>query len=714
MEFLRIAEEALLCKDSERAGLVNTQELRTARRSRLIADQLIDEKGQFSETAAKFLLSHLHLPIYAPFDLIFQEHVKHVIQLFMNDSNARLRLRQLSFPLANPYVEKVIRHCLLLREGAKLEKRHISQAVVAALLTLLRQSVGSCFATAPLIIAQQEETGFLFQDLYDLITRGFLKRVIDGEEMKAPISTKTGHGDLLKTTGIHAHLDPALKFILGSDIQPGLSIQELIHRKFSPHEAKEAEELFKAHVQSPLLKCYEYTVATFSDWKTDFYRWNMFTGLGLAQEEAGGIGEKLYSALSEKLDKTNAVLAGLQEEIERGMDGLRAIEALLKNAYDLEKIRRLKNEFKYKEHGVILNEEEYQRERKKGELLAKGFKFLIEQFIQLFPFYFQEVFDPEMVDEEGAIYEDRPAGFRLIYKHGRLDPSVWTMIYDETDYKNALIDFFKIIEPTLTAAWGLEAGRELISQMIDQVIERIQDPIFIQTAIERTERMHREALSEKTPRKPWAYISGGNVESVVKCYYSRIQDLMRHQFFPSAPLELCVGLIEFMKDMPYPEASQGLLMQSPTHAFVLRPRLEPFYKAWQERGNTFTYVRDEVVERSKAFYDTIHLSPKEIEWILGPIPVQGKTIQELYQEVEEKFPTYLPLFEERLMTLLLSKGAPRPLIFADSNWGSDFFAFLVSPHTGELELWRFDGQIARPLPSWKDHFNKKAWSILLF
>lgn len=715
MELLRIAEELKLCKDSEKAGLIDVQEYRTARRSRSIAGLVIDANGHFAEDKANFFLETLDLPVYGPFDTFFLEHVRNVIEFFLKDKNARLRLRQLSFPLASPFVERLIRHSLLLRVGDKLEKRSISQAVLIALLTFLRQSVGSCFATAPLIIVQQEKIEFLLQDLFDLITRGFLRRVIEGEEMKAPISTKTGHGDVLKIIGPQGHLDPALQFILAGKIRPGMTILQNIQTTLPPDAAFEAEELFKAHVQSPLLKCYEYTVATFSDWKTDFYKWNMFHSLGLNHEEKGGIGEKLYTALSAKLDKTNEELAKLQDEIERGMDGLRATEALLKNASSIDQIRRLKNEMKYKEHSLGLNEEEYHLARKKGEQLSKFFKFFTEQLIQFFPFYFQEVYDPEMFEEVGAVYEDRPAGFRLLYKHGRIDPTVWTMIYQENDFKSALINFFQIIEPSLTSAWGLDAGRELIREMVDEAIERIQDPIFIQTAIERTKKMHLEALGETSPRKPWAYISGGSAESLVKCYFSLNRSLTKFELFPSAPIDLCLGLIELMKDMPYQITNKmekspltGLLMISPSHAFVFKPGLSPFLEAWQDKGNTFTYLRDEVIEKARSFYDTVVLSPQEIY----SLELEGKTIRDLYQEVRSKFPHMLPLFEERLMSLLLANGAPRPFVFADSNWASDFLAFVVSPETGELEIWRYDGFTARPLHSWKGHFNKKAWSVV--
>jgi len=720
MEFLRIAEELKLCKRCERANLVEVQHYRITRRSRLIANEVIDEKGHFSEKNAQKLLQNLNMPTYGPFDSFFTEHVKNVLTLFLESNSARIRLRQLSFPLANPYVERLIGYSLLLKKGDKLEKRAISQAVLIALMTFLRQSVGSCFATAPLIIVQQEQIGFLLEDLYDLITRGFLKRVIEGEEYKVPISIKTGHSDLLKIIGPEGILDPTLEFIFGKDIESGLRILDLINKKLPEDKAKDAEELFKAHSQSPLLKCYEFTVASFSDWKTNFSQWNMYTSLGLSHEEEGGIGEKLYTALNEKLERINDEINSTRDEIERGNESLRLTQTLLRNAHSIDKIRRLKTELQYKEHNLLLNEENYHEQVKKSEQFAKFFQFLIDQFLQFFPFYFQEVYDPEMFEEQEEVYEDRPAGFRLLYKHGRYDPTVWTMIYNENEYKDALINFFQIIEPIVTTACEFEEGKELVKEMIDQVIERVQNPIFIQTAVKRTTQMHQEKLNEYAPRKPWAYISGGNLESLVKCYFNLGKNLTQSSLEPNDPLELCVGLIELMKDLPYTVTAtfetsplKGLLMVNPVHAFVLKPGLEPFSHAWQFRGNTFTYLRDEIIEKAKQWYINTPLNLDEIIFILEPLgidPIQG-SIKEIYSQVRKNQPEKFPYFQERFLTALIAKGAPSPFVFADSNWVCDFLAFIVNPETYLLEIWRFDGRIARPLNSWKEHFNKQKWTV---
>ncbi len=59
---------------------------------------------------------------------------------------------------------------------------------------------------------------------------------------------------------------------------------------------------------------------------------------------------------------------------------------------------------------------------------------------------------------------------------------------------------------------------------------------------------------------------------------------------------------------------------------------------------------------------------------------------------------------------------PSPLFFADTNWFQFYFGFIVSPGTGELELWRLEPSSGRgfPMTSWKkwlDEENKSSWNI---
>ena len=76
--------------------------------------------------------------------------------------------------------------------GAMIELAQTRRAVLSALLTKLRQSVGSCFATAPAIIIQAEQIHQFLSDIEEIFRLGGLKRTIQGEEYFVPTKSELG------------------------------------------------------------------------------------------------------------------------------------------------------------------------------------------------------------------------------------------------------------------------------------------------------------------------------------------------------------------------------------------------------------------------------------------------------------------------------------------------------------------------------------------
>jgi len=61
---------------------------------------------------------------------------------------------------------------------------------------------------------------------------------------------------------------------------------------------------------------------------------------------------------------------------------------------------------------------------------------------------------------------------------------------------------------------------------------------------------------------------------------------------------------------------------------------------------------------------------------------------------------------------------PAPHIFADSNWTHSYFAFVVHPGSGELDLWRVDylGLEGAPMSEWRgwlDGSTQEPWQVLV-
>lgn len=594
MDFSRITEDSELCKKCYEAGILEIEQLRICRFSDFIANYVINEKGEFNENLAKEVIEKFQIKAYGEFDLAYPSHVKKILELFFQ-KNIQLKLRQLSFPLANRWVERIIGK----------EKRDIGVSLLKALLIFLRQTVGSCFATAPLILVQTNEPEFLFHDLYDLVTRGFLKRVVDGVEYKVPISIKTS---------------------------------------------------WNLEFESPLLRCYEYTVASFADAKAEVYKWNVTTALGIDTKEEGGIGEAIFKLLQEKLDLLNKEIEDLSKELFHAEDLYKTAEVFFRSAKNEDEARRLEMQAKSEAHHFYVVKDMIEEKKEKGEKIAGFYPFFIEELLRLFPFYFQEVFDPEMQKGSGEILEDRPAGFRLLFKHGKSDPTAWTMIYQEKEYIQALEEFFRLAEVDIGYTADFKGSKEIIQEVIDVIIQSISYKSFSKNAFIRMEKIRTKQNTQMITIEPWAYISGGNLESLVSCYFGLKNQLNRRDFFPQTPLDLCIQLIEYMKDLPYQiskefeeNSMKGILMTNEVHAFVFKPGLKGFLEAWQHSGNTYTYIRD-----------------------------------------------YIGI-----------------IAFADTNWSSDLFCFAKDEKTNQLALFRKGTFGLKPLPdSWKTYFSKtSAWTL---
>ena len=569
MNIKEIVDDREICKRFIESGNLQIEQFRICRFARGISDFVINPEGGVDHSKVQEVIDHFNFEPYGAFDGAFPQHVKRVLQIFSEKQN-QLKLKQLSFPLANKWVESLVGE----------EKRDISKSIVEALLIFLRQAVGSCFATAPIILVQTNHPEFLFEDLYQLITRGHLKRVIEGVEYKVPVSIKTS---------------------------------------------------FNLDFESPLLRCYEYTVASFADWKIEFYKWNMYAGLGLDTNSVGGLGEAIFSVL--------------QEELEIANKAVQTAYSYIKKEYTKEEMP-----YFYAANDIVKVKQE------SAEKIAQFYPFFIEELQRLFPLYFQEVFDPEMTGEGGPILEDRPAGFRLLFKHGRSDPTAWSMIYEEKGYLKAIEDFFRLIEADLNYTSKFEGSKELIQKVIDKVIQTIWDKQFIKSSFARIQSMHQKQNSEIRSQSPWSYISGGNLESLMSCYFSLKNKPIRRDFLIDSPLELCVALVEYMKDLPYAESKEfedspqkGILMTNEVHAFLFKPGLADFLRAWQDRGNTYTYIRD--------------------------------------------------------FSGILS--------FADTNWASELFAFVHNPKSDKFVLARKSTFDLKGLPSsWDAYFSKTTpWTL---
>lgn len=674
--------------------------LRALREARYLAEQLVDEKGHFKH---QILARHAHAEGYS--DDAFMLHQEKLINRWQSDPLFSQKFRRFSLPLYHPFAHDVIRWTLGLDSKTILKDFHIKRAALAACLTPLRQSVGSCFATAPAIQIQQSHIDLFIEDLYELLSRGRLRRVVDGVEYTAPFCVCSR----------------------------------------------------KAITDNALLKVWEFTLASYCDIKMEFSKWNLGWCVGLSPQEAGGIGSALLQALEEKLHQNREDIDKKYKDASNARDALHTADTLASRARTEEEMRRLKADLTARAHHFQVCQDIYHELLEKEKIIAEMLKVLIEHYTSQFAIYFQEIYDPEFESKEVSFYEDRRAGFRLIYKHGRSESLLWTAVYNEQQFISVLDNFFKAVEPAIVGLCKEPYAKQLVSEMTTVILLHLQTPDFIKAALTR---------AKKQDRLPWAYSSGGMVDQIASLYFRKSSPLKSEHRPIQDELDLFTFIIETMKGFPpsitnrfSQDPSQTLLFQSPTHVCLLLPGRPLFQKAWNDSGLTYTWIRDEWIAPAKQFYQEMTLSKDEQRELYRRIGVEGElrssmSLEEFAGQVKQVpedvlgsfFFQTLPLISTEKCQALLqqmlklppllsseevfqllpknsmievrdqmqdSRLAPPLFLFADTNWSEGYFSFVIHPITLKLEVWKTDlaGIKGAPLPLVKSWFKSDPWFI---
>ncbi|MGH7889088.1 MAG: hypothetical protein ACRENF_00890, partial [Thermodesulfobacteriota bacterium] len=683
----------------------------------------VDQQGQLHLFIGT--LPHLYYPLGTS-DGVVWEHQSNFLNRWNQDKEFVKKFRKFSLPLCHRGAEEIVRATLQIPSTVSLTDAHVRQSAVCACLTPLRQTIGSCFATAPAILAQRHHLDLFVDDLYELLTTGRLRRVVEGTQYTVPFFA------FKNTTDNNA-----------------------------------------------LLKAWEYTLASFSDIKMEFSRWNLSWSMGLHPNEKGGIGEALFEALNGKLQETNKKIEEFHKAVIEAFDKVKTAENLLKQASTEADVRRWRAEEQAQLYHLRSCEEIRDEFQRKAKAYAESLPFLVHQFTSRFQEYFQEIYDPEMLNSFTGPYEDRMAGFRLVYKHGRSDSSLWTLVYNPQQFVKVLVEFFTIIEPYVAAACEPEEEKKIVEEMTTVVIQHVQSDRFLHAAMERAAAKGRE---------PWAYLSGGTMDQLIPIYFRSSSPPVKESREIIDELDLFVFLLDTLKGLspkitePFlKDPSRGILIESPTHAFSLLPGAEFFRNGWVDEGFTYTWIRDLFLIPGKAFFQEMQFSREEQRELMKRLSIYGDTapsasvetfgnlcpqvpkndlaaflyrtvplipadqckavLQKLLSPWTDKIvmPPSLPDFISSEEIQLLAKAqikanidphmavaarakelklAPTACLFADTNWPQGYFAFVVHPLTLALEVWKSDrtGCRAFPIPlvkSWLGKGKDFTWALFI-
>ena len=675
--------------------------VRNVLKAKQLATILIDDQGKVLPQQVLMAIDKLTKHLYSlgpdrQYDAKRQQHLLAVLKHIASNKEIVRLLNQISYPHHNRLASELIRQTLNLPASIPLTDAHATRVVLSAWLCLLRQNVGSCFATAPATIIQTEQPEHFLKDLNDLLIFCRLSRIVRGEEYFVPLSHTWGNGDLKKplllkkeqkispkiwqSPGLIAAFEAAhlfeketskskssilknwlmplleqkkesgyfvltteeiIRFVLLQKLQLSESQlkRESVHAKerlpahlimMPPSALKEpksihakcarfyqlfeqAKNAFKLLTDHPLLKAWEFTLASFSETKLQFASWNLYASLGMNTDEPGGIGAQIYSLVKEKIDQIKRETEEIQLEYEAAFSKVKIAESRLQHASE-EEAKWLRSDFQNRLSEFRFLEEQKTSLQKKAEALVHLYEHLYEFYQALFKDYFQEVYDAEMQEVQANPFDDSPAGFRLLYKHGRSQPSQWSYLKSLEEYIEALIAFFIATESQIASSIDPQLNKEF-AEIVSAIVIHLRTKEFQESAFHRMAIAHRTPLIkdplnhlEKVEKKPWAYTSGGTMNTLISCYYELEQFPTTEEKWIESEMELLVFIVDTLKLMPTPSLNPylkkerfSLLMHSPTHAFLLKPNYFPFEETWQNQEFTYTSVRDKFVKPAELF-----------------------------------------------------------------------------------------------------------------
>jgi hypothetical protein len=200
-----------LSRALDRTQIQESCSVRNVTKTRQIATKVIGDDGEIRAEHLDACIAAMKKNLYslAPeryVDSVRDEHILRVLEHLRDNKETARLLRYMTRPVSNRLAEQIVRDTLLLAPSIPVTDVHVRRACLSSWLCSLRQSLGSCFATAPAIIIQQEQPRSFLRDIDEMMNTGRMKRTYAGVEHSVPMSITWGNGDLRKTLILDANL----------------------------------------------------------------------------------------------------------------------------------------------------------------------------------------------------------------------------------------------------------------------------------------------------------------------------------------------------------------------------------------------------------------------------------------------------------------------------------------------------------------------------
>lgn len=317
-----------------------------------------------------------------------------------------------------------------------------------------------------------------------------------------------------------------------------------------------AKNVFKSSADHALLKAWEFTLASFCDTRNEFTRWNLYASLGLGSNEAGGIGECIYQTIQQKLEIANRKVQEIQYEYETVYTQVKTLESRMRHASSEKEAQWLKVEYQSRVNEFYFLEERRDHAQKQAAALVNLYDNLYTLYVDLFKDYFQEVYDADMQEVTSGPFDDSPAGFRLLYKHGRSNTSQWTLIHSPNEYVESLASFFVATESQIAHFFEGKKIEKDLSDVVTAIINHVRTKEFLESAFSRMAAAHHAPVVndplhhlDQIEKKPWAYTSGGTMNTLISTYYRLEIPPTETAKWVESEVELLVFLAETLQRM---------------------------------------------------------------------------------------------------------------------------------------------------------------------
>lgn len=182
----KTADQSRTARDHDSTRLQPARDAENVDRTRRLADRLIADDGRL-ELAALYACDPDDLAGDSP----SSRQTARALTRLREDPEAIALLEGIEAPKKDSPAARMVCATLGLEAGSDVSAAQARQAALCSLMAELRQKdVGSCFATQVAINIHDTDPKRYLQDISDMLSKGVISRVVNGETVEIPIETK--------------------------------------------------------------------------------------------------------------------------------------------------------------------------------------------------------------------------------------------------------------------------------------------------------------------------------------------------------------------------------------------------------------------------------------------------------------------------------------------------------------------------------------------